>query len=320
MRILVPLNNAVNIEGFVKAGASEFYIGFYDEQWTETFGEYSDINRMSGFKAHANQYDFEQMLDAIKKIKDFGQRAFVTLNANVYTKDQIDFIATNYFPSLKAANTDGVIVSTVEMGRAARTSGIEPVGSTMLGVYNRDIAAYYFKQGIRRIILPRDLSLDEIAGIISSLPDADFEVFLLRNGCVFSDGFCLGTHRIKCGSTCGYLRESQTTVITNFKGFEDQHAMRLNSRVYKTLFHKDACGLCALYRFKEMGVTSLKIVGRADNAVSVCDDILLTKANLELLEKCSSEEEYLRRMKFPKNANTQCLLGLSCYYPEVRFK
>ena len=125
---------------------------------------------------------------------------------------------------------------------------------------------------------------------------------------------------MECGSICGFIRTTQATVYTDYNTFENQHDVRLNSQIFKSYFHKDACGLCALYQFKMMDVTSLKIVGRADNAASVCEDILLTKANLEIVETCTSEEEYLNKMIFPRNADTQCLLGLSCYYPEVRFK
>ena len=62
MKILVPLNSEECLEEYVEAGADELYMGFYDEKWFETFGEYADINRMSGFKEKANRYDFEGML------------------------------------------------------------------------------------------------------------------------------------------------------------------------------------------------------------------------------------------------------------------
>ena len=77
--------------------------------------------------------------------------------------------------------------------------------------------------------------------------------------------------------------------------------------------------MCALYRMKEMGIRSLKIVGRSDQHAAVCDDIRLTKKNIEIAEQASCEKEYLDHMIFPDNAKRKCLSGLSCYYPEVRF-
>ena len=70
---------------------------------------------------------------------------------------------------------------------------------------------------------------------------------------------------------------------------------------------------------KEMGISSLKIVGRADRSDSVYEDIRLTKRNLAIAEACSSEREYLDRMEIPARAQKKCLWGFSCYYPEVRF-
>ena len=65
MKVLVPLNSAEYLDKFVEAGADELYLGFYDEKWFHQFGEYCDINRMSGFKQNANRYDFTQMIARI---------------------------------------------------------------------------------------------------------------------------------------------------------------------------------------------------------------------------------------------------------------
>ena len=44
MNILVPLNNIEFLKDYINAGAGEFYMGFYDEEWNKNFGNYSDIN------------------------------------------------------------------------------------------------------------------------------------------------------------------------------------------------------------------------------------------------------------------------------------
>ena len=54
---------------YIAAGAGEFYIGFYDNAWWERFGEYADINRMSGFKKDANPYSLEEVGEIIKNVK-----------------------------------------------------------------------------------------------------------------------------------------------------------------------------------------------------------------------------------------------------------
>lgn len=319
MKVLVPLNDAVYMEKLVEAGADELYLGFYDERWFDKFGEYADINRMSGFRRNANRYDFDQMISLAKRIKSLGGSAFVTMNANCYSAAQIAYMQEFYFPALKEAQVDGLIVSELPLAKAAFEAGIPTVASTMCAIYNEDIAACYYNAGMRRFILPRDLSLDEIASICQAYDDVEYEVFFMRNGCVLSDCYCLGMHRKECGSTCGFLRSHGKQFVTETKSFWEKQDIDGNDYWYNVHFHHDACGMCALYRMKEMGIRSLKIVGRADRPDSVYEDIRLTKHNLAIAEECSSEEEYLNRMEMPARAQKKCLWGFSCYYPEVRF-
>ena len=77
--------------------------------------------------------------------------------------------------------------------------------------------------------------------------------------------------------------------------------------------------MCALYRLNQIGITALKIVGRADDCKSIFRDIELIKKNIEIMYKSSTEEEYLQNMLFPQNFPQKCRMGLSCYYPEIRF-
>ncbi len=319
MKVLVPLNSAEYLEKFVEAGADELYLGFYDEKWFQQFGEYCDINRMSGFKQNANRYDFHQMIELAKRIKALGRSAFVTMNANCYGQAQVAYMEREYFPMLKEAEVDGLIVSDIHLAKAAHAYGIPTVASTMCAIYNSDIADYFYDEGIKRIILPRDLSLDEIADICKVRDDMEYEVFFMRNGCVLSDCYCLGMHRRECGATCGFLRSHGKLFVTDAKDFGEKQKIDTNDYLYNNHFHHDACGMCALYRMKQMGISALKIVGRADRYESVCEDIRLTKRNLAIVDTCGSEEEYLEQMVFPAHAQKKCMWGFSCYYPEVRF-
>ena len=318
MKILVPLNDEKDILNFAEAGADEIYLGFYDGKWIERFGKYADLNRMSGFGTKANRYDFDALIRIVKEIKKAGMSAFITLNANCYSEEQIVYIEEHYLPALNGL-VDGVIVSDVVLAEKTIKFGIPVIASTMMGVYNSDIASYYYQLGIKRMIVPRDLSLEEIESIHAHLPDVQLEAFFMRNGCVFSDGFCLGTHRPECGSVCGGLNSAHRVVVASFDDFEHLHDIEVNSKLYHGYFHHWACAMCALYRLKKIGIESLKIVGRADAPWAVCDDIKVTKRNLALIEDCNTEKEYLKKMIFPSQGITNCGMGLSCYYPEVRF-
>lgn len=319
MKILVPVNNSDYIDQYIECGADEFYLGFYDEQWENKFGKYADINRMSGFGKLANKYNFEEAMKLAAYIKKRGKAAFITMNANSYSLENIEYIEKKYLPAIKENGIDGIIISDIELAKVAVDYEIDIVASTMCAIYNSDIAREYLQYGFKRQIIPRDVSLDEIRSIINNMPNVGFEVFFMRNGCVFSDSYCLGMHRPECGSTCGFMKNRNKQLVSFITDFIGKHNMEVNDYVYNKMFHNEACAMCALYRLKEMGVGSLKIVGRADMCERVCEDIKITKQNIEIIDECDSEQEYLSKMKFPNGSLANCKFGLSCYYPEVRF-
>lgn len=318
MKALVPLNNVEHIDDYIKAGAGEFYIGFYDEAWCKEFGAYADINRLTGFKEKANPYTLEKVIEIIQSVKEKGVMIYVTFNASVYSQPQLDYIE-RYMERLKLTNLDGVIVSCPELVGIAKKMGINPIVSTISGVYNSDIVKFYKDLGAKRIILPRDLSLDEIESIIKTVPEVEYEVFMMRNGCRYSDGNCLGFHRNEMNAICSCLNGADRILEHGQNEFKAKHEVELNDIVYTKSFHSYACGICSIYRFVKMGIAAGKIVGRSDEWQYICDDINLIKQNVELARTCRSEQEYLDKMIFPRDSALMCKLGLSCYYPEVRF-
>ena len=317
MNILAPLSNCELTNRFINAGATEFYLGFHDKKWTKKFGIYADINRMSGFGTYANSTSILELEKTINYVHACEGKIYITLNANAYNPSQINYIKENYLPIIK--NADGVIVSSSSMAKLMLSWNIEPVASTMCGIYNEDIAMEYYKIGVKRMILPRDLSLSEISAIIKKFPQCRFEVFFMRNGCILSDGYCLGMHRPECGATCAMLRGKKEMLLSNMYNFREKHDTIVNSSVYRNMFFMHACGLCALYRLKKCGVHSLKIVGRADDILSLENDIRLTDSNMKIASECQNEKEYLAKMTMPMNGETICQLSMSCYYPEIRF-
>lgn len=317
MNILAPLNNT-SFEDYVKAGASEFYAGMNSAAWHKEYGEYSDINRMSGFREIANPFDLVSLCKLVDRVKGSGSDFYATYNAPMYTQPQLDDIAA-MIRVLHTHNCDGIIVSVPELIPLVLDAGMKCVASTMCGVYNSESAKFYRDCGCKRIILPRDLSLSEIESIVKDVPDVEFEAFLMRNGCVFSDSNCLGVHMRRCGSLCGSLRECDKSFVSSKSDFKWRHDVELNEMLYSRFYNVYACGQCAIYSLMQMGIAACKIVGRADQKDEVVNDIMLTKENISIARCCDSEEEYLDGMVLPRNSREICKCGMSCYYPEVRF-
>lgn len=318
LKILVPLNNKEYLDKYIESGAGEFYVGFYDKEWEKTFGEYSDINRLSGYKELANQYTFDEILDLIKLVKSKDKSIFITFNASIYSDEELQYIK-GYMERLKHTLVDGVIVSTIELVNIAKEVGIFSVISTIAGIYNSDMVDFYKENGAGRVILPRDLTLEEIESIVKNDEKMEYEVFIMRNGCVFSDAHCLGFHRKERCSICADIKNAQENIYMEEEGFIGRHNIELTNDIYNRYFHSFACGLCAIYDFVKMNISACKIVGRTDDCKSVCEDIALISKNINIAKDCKNRDEYLEKMIFPENKTLVCRLGLSCYYPELRF-
>ena len=325
MTALVPLNNANALDRFKAAGVGEIYVGFHDEEWERRF-PYAELNRMSGFGMQANPFDFEQMCTQLNRARELGIEGFVCFNASTYTPDQVEFIAKEYLPRLGRCGAKGVILSGQALIKAAREQGLSVTISTIAGIYNAKLAAHYRARGATRLILPRDLSANEISQIVRAVPDVEYEVFMMRNGCLFSDSHCLGCHRADEPSLCTSLRTGShrmwlTSDPRNADAADSESFLQRaweNEQLLNEQYHRRTCGLCALWRFEQLGVNAYKVVGRGDDVEDLCFDAALVVRNAELARSCATEEEYLRHMELPRDPNTLCgMHGLSCYYPEL---
>lgn len=319
MKVLVPLNNKERMDAFISSGAGEFYVGFYDEMWEKRFGEYQDVNRMSGFKQKANCNSFEEVVELLQELKLRKIPTYITFNSSIYSQEQIAYMR-GYFERLKEISADGVIVSCGELVQLAKQVGIPAVVSTIAGIYNSDIVSFYAELGAKRIILPRDVTVEEIRRMVEKHPKMEFEVFIMRNGCVFSDSNCLGLHRQETCSVCGSITEADARVITIGRSQAKEEAVFENDWHLRKSFHNEACGLCAVYDFVSMGISACKIVGRYDEWKSICQDIEFLCKNIEIAKTCKSRSEYLGRMIRSEGwLEQQCKDSFSCYYPELRF-
>ena len=318
MNILTPYSKEVDIEKLKESGADELYFGFYDDEWTKTFGEFSYINRMSDFKSRANAVPFDHAADLIRQIKENGLKAYITLNATEYSKEQSS-VLDDYLDHLSHSNPDGIIVSSLALAIQVMSHGMNAVASTMCGIFNESILSLYIEAGVRRIILPRELTLSEIDSMCISHPEIEFEAFLMRNGCSFSDSHCLGVHGRNYGALCQAFKKGPFRVDTLEKSFEKKNDYNWNMKIYDIMPRNNACAVCAIYRLIRLGVFAGKIVGRNDDPESVMRDIRLIRENIDIAMSSGSEEEYLEKMIFPSNHYSICIKGLGCYYPEVRF-
>lgn len=317
MNVLVPVNHSKDIKPLAESGADEFYIGFYEASWDSNNKFFYDLNRMSGFEEDANHYSLAELIEPIEEAHRLGKKIYVTLNAAYYNPDQLTKLH-EYIQRLRAFNADGIIVSDIRVADICNQEGIGVVASTMCGIYNTQILGTYAKSGVKRVIVPRDVRLEDMKRMIAAFPEIEFEVFMMRNGCKFSDSNCLGFHCYPHGALCRTLKFSKRRLCGTNHAFSLTQKFFFNEVMFKELYEHEACGMCAIYDLIEMNVRTLKIVGRAAKQAEIAKSVSIVKTNIAIAEQSDSREEYLENMIFPSDTKT-CLMGLSCYYPEIRF-
>lgn len=320
MTVLVPFCTDTDLNALAPfSDKIELYGGFMDPEWASAFGSDYGLNRMSSFQRDANFCSFDEMLVAVDSAAAHGIRVSLVFNALHYDQEQSLFIKQHYFSRLSKNGLDtGVIVSCKELVRYASSMRLRTSVSTIAGVYNAQIAAMYQKEGADSVILPRELNLDEVSSIKHCVPILDYEVFLMSNGCRYSDAVCMGCHIPHKGGLCQQLDQSRCTIESRLP-FEENNAQWMSSMCFHNMFMKDACGLCSLWRLCHIGVNKFKLVGRSAGFKTIFNTLQLILKNIDIAKSCDDEMTYLNHMIMPANQASRCTGGFNCYYPEVRF-
>jgi len=235
MKIVAPAGNIERFYSAIKSGADEIYMG------------------LKGFGARRNAENFtvEEIKEAIDYAHERGSRIFLTLNT-LMKNNEIEFLYTN-FKKLYEYGLDAVIVQDLGYFRFLKENfpDIDYHGSTQMTIANHVEANYLKKIGFKRVVLPREMSLQEIQEI-KSKTDIELEVFVSGALCVSCSGNCYMSsfiggrsgNRGMCAQPC-----RKEYIVSKEKGY--------------LLSPKDQLmGLEEINELKKIGVNSIKIEGR----------------------------------------------------------
>lgn len=307
MNIMVPVSSIENAINLCKAGSDELYIGIYDEIWNRKFGNFEEINRMSSFGKRAN-VSVEECIEIIRIVHNQKKKIYIAFNSGIYSKDEVNYIL-DMIENNNLTESDGFIISDLYLIQQMVKKNYNIILSTMAGVYNSNMIDFYYKMGIRRIIVPRDVSLQNIKNMVSKYKNIKFEVFLMRNGCKYSDAHCMSFHSRKYNSMCSCVdnNEKKVSFVNNLSS-DYKKMFYANDELFTKVFHKKACGLCYINELMSIGVSTVKVVGRADDEKAVIEDIKLIRKIVDNYNKkdiaCISEDSIFEN----------CWYGLNCYY------
>lgn len=322
MKIVAGLGSIDEYETFVKAGADEFFCGYVPFSWAEKYGVIHPLNRREVLFYNV-QIGSMSELQILKKMVDYyGKPVELTFNSLYYTWEQYPVIA-EIITQCMAAGFENFIIADPALMLYLRQQkincGIHLSGET--AEVNRGMLEQMLPFGIRRVIFHRKNSLEDMQ---SCIKEADFpheyEAFILNELCHFSGAFCNSLHCDELTHLCrvpyelGNLHKKEETDAAQkdvaetdrIQGKEGK-GLPLDEDGYLT--GSTGCGLCALYRMKQVGITHLKLVGRGNYTDFMEKDIRQLRKALDILEKSDNELQYQRKMKaslFPDGCSQNC--------------
>lgn len=229
--------------------------------------------RQFGLRAFAANFDNGELKEVIRLSHDMGKRFYVTVNAVLYNREIDELV--EYLVFLAAIEADGVIISDPAVLKVIRDNQINiPVHlSTQANTTNYMSAAFWHEMGVKRIVLSRELSLEEIQDIRRQTPETlEIEAFVHGAMCIAHSGRCLlssamtgrSGNRGECAQPCRWeYHLSEEGYAGEYFPIEedDRGTYILNS--------KDLCMIEHIPAMVRAGITSFKIEGRMKSAYYV---------------------------------------------------
>ncbi len=248
--LLSPAGSFEKLESAFHFGADAVYLG----------------GRDFGLRAYAENFSSEEINEGISFAHALGKKVYVTVN--IFAKNA-DFGALNeYLARLESYNADAVIVTDIGVIDYIRKNrpGLDIHVSTQANTLNKYAAAFYKDMGVKRVVLARELSLDDIKEIKDYVGDElELEAFIHGAMCISYSGRCLlsnylsarDANRGECVQACRWQYkiveagrpDAPLTVEQDNRG-----TYILNSRDLNTIDIID--------KIIDAGVSSLKIEGR----------------------------------------------------------
>ncbi len=257
LEILAPAGDEERLHAAVDFGADAVYLG----------------GTAFGMRAAPKNFSGTAFGDAVKFCHERGVKVYLTCNTLPRNSDIPDF--EPFIRQAEQWGVDAAIVADVGLMSLVKkyTPDLPIHMSTQTGIVNYVTANTLYNMGAKRVILARELSLEEVAEIRAKTPPGlEIEVFVHGAMCVAFSGRCLlssylvnrDANRGQCAQPCrwGYHLMEEKREGQFFPVFEDEKGTYI-------LNSKDMCMIDHIDKLAEAGVTSLKIEGRAKSAYYV---------------------------------------------------
>ncbi len=257
LEVLAPAGDEERLAAALNYGADAVYLG----------------RKQFGMRSSPMNFEFEQLVRAVEQAHAKGVKVYLTCNT-LPRNNEIPFFE-RFVKEAVEAKVDALIVADIGLLMLIKkyAPDMEVHISTQTGIVNYVTARELHNMGAKRVVLARELCLDEIAEIrAKTSSDLDIECFVHGAMCVSFSGRCLlsqylvgrDANRGECAQPCrwSYHLVEEKRPNEFYPIFEDEKGTYI-------LNAKDMCMIEHIDKLAEAGVYSLKIEGRAKSAYYV---------------------------------------------------
>lgn len=240
-----PAGHWPQLHAAIEAGADAVYFG------------------LKHFTARAKAgFALDELPDALRDLHSRGVKGYITFNTLVFDRELA--AAARLLGAIAEAGADAIIVQDVAVAQLARqiAPDLEIHGSTQMSITSAEGIRLAQHFGVSRVVLARELALDEVAAIRSQT-DCELEMFVHGALCVSYSGQCFSSeawggrsaNRGQCAQAC---RLPYELIV-------DDRLQPLGDARY-LLSPGDLYALHQLPEIVQIGIAALKIEGRYKDA------------------------------------------------------
>lgn len=253
--LMAPAGTLEKLKAAIDFGADAVYLGGH---------EFS-------LRAGSGNFSLPEMEEGLRIAHQAGRKVYVTVNILAHNSD-IDRMP-GYLKELNNLGVDGLIISDPGVLLLAREHcpGIPVTISTQANVTNYQSAEFYRQQGATRLVLARELSIEEIARIKGLVP-VELEVFIHGAMCLSYSGRCWLSQAMtgrsanlgECAHPCRYRY-----ALVEEKRPGQYFPVDEDERGSYVMNSKDLCMINIIPQLMEAGVDAFKIEGRMKSSYYV---------------------------------------------------
>lgn len=208
-------------------------------------------------RSRASNFTIEDIKNGCEFAHKYGSKVHVTCNIVMHEIDIDDIL--EYLKALEEAGVDAIIASSITILKLVKDhTKMEAHVSTQTSTINSEAVKFYQDLGVDRVVLGRELSIDEIKEVKKNT-NIDLEVFIHGGMCVSYSGRCMlsnnmtnrDANRGGCAHSCRW----------NYDLYSNEKLINPEGD-YFAMSSKDLCAIKLIPELMNLGINSFKIEGR----------------------------------------------------------